>query len=88
MRPSIPQHQFKIQAFALLRFRDKDVPLSTTEAFLGRDPQLPSMQARSVHIPISSSSKVSKTACRIYLDSETDLFTAENLSKNTIMIDR
>ena len=31
---------------------------------------------------------MSKTACRIYLDQETDLFAAENLSKNTIMIDR
>ena len=37
-RPSIPQHQFKIKAYALLRFPDKDVPLSTKEAFLGRNP--------------------------------------------------
>lgn len=31
---------------------------------------------------------MSKTACRIYLDTETDLFACENLSKNTIVIDR
>jgi len=77
-----------MQAYALLRFRDKDVPLTTKEAFLGRDPKTPTVTAKSVHITISSSAKVSKNACRIYLDQETDLFAAENLGKNAMMIDR
>mmetsp|Transcript_25758 Transcript_25758/g.34420 ORF Transcript_25758/g.34420 Transcript_25758/m.34420 type:complete len:130 (+) Transcript_25758:254-643(+) len=77
-----------MEAYALLRFRDKDVPLSAKEAFLGRDPRTPTCTVKSIHITISDSPKVSKTACRIYLDQETDLFAAENLSKNAIMIDR
>ena len=85
---STPQHQFKVSAYALLRFHDRDVPLSTKEAFLGRNPQSPAATTKSVHITISQSSKVSKTACRIYLDEESDLFACENLSRNTIMIDR
>ena len=85
---STPQHQFKIQAYALLRFHSHDVPLSSKEAFLGRAPITPTSTTPSVHIPISKCPKVSKTACRIYLDQETDLFACENLSKNAIMIDR
>ena len=38
-RPNaVPQHHFKLKAFALLRFPDRDVPLSTKEAYLGRNP--------------------------------------------------
>ena len=42
----------KIQAYALLRFNDKDVPLSTKEAFLGRMPQsaAASLNRNSIHI--------------------------------------
>lgn len=37
---------------------------------------------------ISDSKRVSKTACKIYLDADTDLFTIQNLSKNAILVDR
>jgi hypothetical protein len=96
-----------MKAYALLRLPNKDIPLTTKEAYLGRDPQdletelakslvtnsggtAPSKGASNskIHIKLSDSKRLSKTAAKLYLDSQTDLFTIKNLSKNTIMVDR
>ena len=82
-----------MKAYALLRFQERDIPLTTKEALLGRNPFSTSLastkgQTSKVHVSISESGRVSRTACRIYLDQETDLFALENLSKNVILVDR
>ena len=93
MTSVIAQHQIKMKAYAMLRLNDKDVPLTTKEALLGRSPHCTNLHAAKgltskVHVAISDSSRVSRTACRIYLDQEADLFALENLSKNVILVDR
>ena len=82
-----------MKAYAMLRLHDKDVPLTTKEALLGRSPYQTNLLSNKgltskVHVSISDSSRVSRTACRIYLDQEADLFALENLSKNVILVDR
>ena len=99
-----------MKAYALLRLPTKDIPLTTKEAYLGREPtDLEAELAKSVainddgtakltgnrpnhiskiHVKISTSKRVSKTACKIFLDQETDLFSLQNLSKNVILVDR
>lgn len=98
-----------MKAYALLRTPQKDIPLTTKEAYLGRDPtdletelaksmavpddgvlkpNKSNQQQSKVHIKISDSRRVSKTACKVFLDAETDLFSLQNLSKNTILVDR
>ena len=85
-----------MKAYALLRLPTKEIPLTTKEDYLGRDPtDIESELAKSmaipddgilkpntnkaahaskIHVKISDSRRVSKTACKIFLDQETDLF--------------
>ena len=85
-------HQIKLRAYAMLILQHQEIPLTTKEAYLGRNPITTKIteasQTSRVHVTISESSRVSRTACRIYLDTETDLFSLENLSKNSILVDR
>lgn len=80
-----------MKAYALLRLPNKDIPLTTKEAYLGRDPtdienelaksvainddgsiKLKDQNARAdiskIHVKISQSKRVSKTACKIFLN--------------------
>jgi hypothetical protein len=48
----IPQFQVKMKAYALLRLPGKDIPLTTKEAYLGRDPtDIESELAKQVQAP-------------------------------------
>ena len=70
----VAQHQIKMKAYALLRFIGKDIPLTAKEALLGRDPFATTKsrdnknQNNPIHVSISDSTRVSRIACRIYLD--------------------
>jgi hypothetical protein len=78
-----------MKAYALLRLPNKDIPLTTKEAYLGRDPtEIETELAKSaainddgtvrlnnarkdinkIHVKITDSKRVSKTACKIFLD--------------------
>jgi len=80
-----------MKAYALLRLPHKDIPLTTKEAYLGRDPtdienelaksvainddgsikltnQNPRVDISKIHVKISQSKRVSKTACKIFLN--------------------
>ena len=74
----------------MLRFQDRDVPLTSKETLIGRDPHQQSSEIAQylkendekmedtpqprVHIPIDSCTKMSRIACRIFLDKASDLF--------------
>lgn len=78
-----------MKAYALIRLPNKDIPLTTKEAYLGRDPtEIETELAKSaainddgtvrlnnarqdinkIHVKITDSKRVSKTACKIFLD--------------------
>ena len=77
----VPQHLIKTKAFAIIRTTEGDSPLKTQETTIGRDP--PS----ETHIQLSEHPKVSRIACKLYIDKFSDLWQLKNLSKNVILVD-